>query len=460
MKYVILFVTLFAAFTVVAALTACKKFLNKIPDESLSVPQTVQDFRALLNQDIITANSTPGLGPLGVDDYVLSDGAWQNAGAASQGGYIWQPAIYQGSTDLSWSAPYQAIYNCNVVLAGLPALTGVDNSQKEEYNAVYGSALFLRAFHFYHLEETFGQPYKPLTAATDTGIPLRLTDNPLQLVGRSSVQAVFDQITGDLLKAIPLLPIQVQDSNPNIPCRPAAYALLARAWLVQQNHAKAKQYADSCLLLYNELVDYNLLDSTASHPFRPGGNAEVLFQCSAVSYTTQYSKQSLVDSTLHNSYDINDLRRVIFFGKASSGAGYFFKGGYTGLIYLFSGLAVDDVYLIQAECSARAGDAGSAMSSLNTLLSRRWRSGTFQPHTASTADDALRQVLVERRKETLFREDRWSDLRRLNQDPRYADTLIRVLNNKLYLLLPGDLHYTWLIPKAEIQLGGITQNPG
>jgi len=65
---------------------------------------------------------------------------------------------------------------------------------------------------------------------------------------------------------------------------------------------------------------------------------------------------------------------------------------------------------------------------------------------------------LERRKELIFRGLRWSDLRRLNMDTRFAVTLKRKVNNKEFLLLPKDARYTLQIPISVIKSSGIQQN--
>ena len=440
------------------SLLSCRKYLAKVSSQSLIIPSTVSDYQGLLDNDIIFETSTPGLGPLGVDDYYLSYTNWLSLSAPSSTAYNWQADIFQGQPSSSWNNPYSAIFYCNVVLAGIGDAV-IDSGGQAAYNLVWGTALFYRALHCYYLEETFGQPYRPATAVSDPGIPLPLTDNTNQPVTRATVQEVYRQIIHDDSMAIALLPVGIQWANPNRPCRPAAYALLARVYLTMQDSANAERYADSCLNLYSTLVDYNNVDSTEPHPFPLTGNKEVLLACSAYNYPVMYNAMAEVDSDLYRSYAINDLRRAVFFRPAPSGdGGVCFKGNYTGQLYLFSGLAVDEVYLIRAECRARSGNIAGAMNDLNTLLSSRWRSGTFQPYTAATADQALALVLTERRKETLFRELRWSDLRRLNQDQRFAISLIRVLTEHVDTLPPLDDRYTYPIPENEIQLSGILQN--
>ncbi|RYE50331.1 MAG: RagB/SusD family nutrient uptake outer membrane protein, partial [Sphingobacteriales bacterium] len=120
-------------------------------------------------------------------------------------------------------------------------------------------------------------------------------------------------------------------------------------------------------------------------------------------------------------------------------------------------------FLIRAECSARTGNTEEAMADLNALMEKRWVRGKFKPFTAASPEDALTKILIERRKELIMRGVRWSDLRRLNKDPRFAKTLKRVLINgtdtKTYTLLPGDPRYILKIPADVIALTGMEQNP-
>jgi hypothetical protein len=440
-------------------LSGCKKFLDKDPNLSRATPHDVAAYQGIMDQASLTTVSTPGLGIMLVNDFWCTPAVLSKMDSITLGFYTWQPAFFLNGIELSWSHPYTAIYSCNTVLAGLPALTGLDSLDRAQAQFVMGQAYFDRAFLFYNVEETFGQPYRAGSAATDPGVPLRTSDDPMQRVPRSSVGAVYDAITSDLGKAVGLLPSGVQWDNPNRACRPAAYALLAKVWLTREDYVKARLYADSCLRLYNGLIDYNGVDSTAAHPFAAGGNPEVMFQCSANNYLLQYSRTTLIDTVLYGSYDRDDLRRAVYFASAG-GSNYYFKGQYTGIFYLFSGLAVDEVYLIRAESNARNGDIAAALADLDTVMIKRWRSGRFQPFTASTQDEAIGLILREKRKEILFREGRWFDERRLNKGPGpYADTLTRWYNGQAFSLMPGSLRYALPIPPQEVNLGGVVQNP-
>ena len=140
--------------------------------------------------------------------------------------------------------------------------------------------------------------------------------------------------------------------------------------------------------------------------------------------------------------------------------GFTFKGNYNqSASNYFSGISTDEIFLIRAESFARKNLITEAMSDLNKLLITRWRSGTYVNMSALNQADALTKILSERRKELLFRGKRWMDLRRLNMDISFAVTLTRNLNGVNFTLPPNDKKYVYPIPKNEVRLTGLVQNP-
>jgi hypothetical protein len=209
------------------------------------------------------------------------------------------------------------------------------------------------------------------------------------------------------------------------------------------------------------LLDYNSLGPAGNPalPVDPMTNPEILFLSWGSSTVFDPSRRGIVDSTLYRSYDVNDLRRTVFYGV--SGATPFWKGSYynNGATYtIFNGIATDELYLNRAEARARAGNTADAMADLNALLVKRWKTGTFIDLTAISSPEALEKILVERRKELAFRGLRWTDLRRLNLEGANI-TLTRVINNTTYTLPPNDLRWVLLIPEIEVNRSGIPQNP-
>ena len=115
--------------------------------------------------------------------------------------------------------------------------------------------------------------------------------------------------------------------------------------------------------------------------------------------------------------------------------------------------------LISAESAVRRRETVKALNRLHQLLSNRWTAAAYQRLESNQEQQVLDWVLQERRKELLFRGLRWTDLRRLNKDPRYAKDIIRDINGEQYVLRANSNQYVLPIPIAVVNGGIIIQNP-
>ena len=442
-------VTLFLIFAILVM--SCKKYLDAKSDQRLSTPDTIEDLQALLdNGDLYTAMMEPNTA---TDEYYVMNADWLSSSQIYQENYVWD---LQPTTDFvanhDWTYAYKSIFAVNSVLDNLKRVSAED---QQKWNNVKGSALFIRAHNFYMLAQIYAKQYDANTGTIDLGLPLRLTSDFNKPSVRANVQQTYDQILEDLQFALPLLP----DVPPfaTRPSRAATYALLARVNLTMGNYTESKKYSDSCLTLYNFLYDYkdNTLNLSASAPF-PALNKEVIYHAwDRRSLNTNSTAK--IDSTLYSSFQNNDLRKTGFFSKNPDGS-FRFKGSYAGNVSrLFCGIATDEVYLMRAECYARLGNATDAVKDLNTLLSKRY-DATFVPVVGTTANAALIQILNERKKELIYRGQRWTDLKRLNKESQFQVTLKRVLGSNVYTLPPNDPRYVFMIPQDAIRLSGIQQN--
>jgi starch-binding outer membrane protein, SusD/RagB family len=348
--------------------------------------------------------------------------------------------------------------------------TPTDPNTLAQYNNIKGSALFFRAYMFYLLSGEYSKPFVGQSASSDLGIVLRLSSDPGQKVTRSTVQQTYNQMIKDIQTAIPLLSITSSVSYQTRPTRPAAYALLAKIYLAMSDYKNALTASSNSLNEYSTLLDFN------STQVVPGGltttfpnysaNPELVFWAYGGADGRQVlgpfynNKYTTVNIDLYNSYDDNDLRKTVFYSRKSTGGFYFSSNYVNQKFYDFAGIATNEVLLIHAECAARVGDANAALTDLNALLIKRYKTGTFTPLTINDPQALITKILLERRKELPFTGIvRWEDLRRLNQDPKYAVTLTRVYQGQTYTLKPNDQRYVLPIPDAEIQLTGIQQNP-
>jgi len=439
-----------------SGLAGCKKaFLDKLPSTALVVPSTLADYQELLDNTNVMSG-TPLLGEVSADNFYLTYSFWQTIDTREQNAYVWAPDIYNGQGQVDdWDVPYSQVFYANVVLEGLINIP-VTSVNQAQWQSEQGSALFLRAYAFYNVAQLFAPPYDSATAATDPGIPLRLSSNVTAPSVRASVAASYNQITGDLQLASTLLPVTIPSQNPNRPSRPAVLALLARIYLSIRAYDSARRYANSALQFYDSLMDYNTLNPQNPFPFS-NTNTEIIYQSNILNYTDCLAAivypNTIVDSTLYSSYAAQDLRRSLFY-QLNAGGQPNMTGSYAELIWPFTGLATDELYLIRAECAARAGCTDAAMADLNTLLLHRFTTGAFTPITVTTPSQALDTIFAERRKEMPFRGVRWSDLRRLNQEGRNI-TPIRLLNGATYQLPPNSNLYTFPIPPDVLN-----DNPG
>jgi len=398
----------------------------------------------------------PELGETGADNYFLTQDNYNDDFLPLyQRCYTWQQDVFHGEQINDWNIPYQSIYYTNIVLDGLKNIS-VDADNRDAYNNTKGSALFYRAHLFYQLAQIFAVPYNKDSAAVLPGIPLRLTSSLTEKLNRATLEETYDTILADLKTAAGLLPQQPLYATR--PSKPACYGLLARTYLAMKNYDSAYVYANACFQLKNNLIDYNTADQSQEYPFSYF-NDEDIFQCEMIIAPDVIPVNPylcFVDTSLYNSYAANDLRKLLFFKP--SGNYYYFTGSYSGAFQLYAGIATDEIYLIRAECEARKNNLQAALNDLNTLLIKRYSTGTFIPYTLVNTPDMLDTILNERRKELCFRGLRWTDLRRLNSEGKNI-FLERDINNQQYFLLPNDKKYVYPIPQPVISFNpGMQQN--
>jgi hypothetical protein len=437
----------------VLLISGCTKFLDEKPNARLIIPATPDHLQRLLDRES-SINATNSTGEASADNYYATSSDFFSTNEVSKNHYIWGPELVFNNLINAWANPYTII---NFTNTALEFLTGsITRTQQNEiaWDYIKGQSLVLRAKSFLILLEQFALAYDPATAGTDPGIVLRLNSDINTPTVRSSVQDCYEKILADLYESIKYLPVVPQHVLRI--SKPAAYAFLSKTYLFSGNFEKAGLYADSCLQLHHSLLDYNSLTPTLAFPFPPF-NPEVIFHSDAGTVSIMAQSRGKIDSNLYNSYHVNDLRKVLFFRNNGNGT-YAFKGSYFGSSALFTGIATDEIYLIRAECYAENGQINEAMDDLNTLLVTRWKTGTFVPFTASTREEAIQLVRQERRKETLFRDLRWNDIKRWNKLGANI-SIRRIIDNEEFLLPPNDNRFALPIPASVVEISGIQQNP-
>lgn len=436
---------------------SCKKYLDEKSDAALVVPSTLEDFQMLLDDGGTMNVATPGIGASSADDYFMDIAGYNAKSIFLQHVYKWEPYPYRFPND--WSQSYKAIYVSNLCLERLP-LVDRTPANAAAWDNIKGAALFYKAFYEQEMAWLFAKAYDANKAREDMGIVIRTTTDFTVRSVRATVEETYETIILQAKQAASLLPDRAL--FPTRASKGAAFGLLARTYLSMRRYDSASKYATLALEINNVLMDYNdasMVNPNSSAPFKLF-NVEVLFQTTMgtlVPLHVPSGGPARVDTLLYASYHPDDLRRKAFF-VANSGYQRF-KGSYSGSnSRMFSGIATDELLLMRAECYARAGNIQLALEDLNKLLLARFTTGTFLPVTATTATEALQIILLERRKELLFRGSlRWMDVKRLIKEG-YAITMKRKIGTDFFTLPANDNRFALQIPSDVVELSGIAQN--
>lgn len=448
MKNLIVVISVSLLYTFVA----CSDYLDVKPDDSLAVPDNVQDLQALLDYESVFNMQYPAAGDIGADYYFLSKADWDSRDIDARMTYIWDA---NAQNHLDWDYSFQRIFHCNVVLDEIEEAK-LGSMTESDRDIIKGRAYFYRGWSYFHLAQLYVPYYAKGMADSEYGLPLQLVSDINEPVVRSTVHETYSRIIDDLKHAAELLPDRV--GVPTRPSRAAALGALAKLYLIMGDFELSLYYTENSLDINDVLLDYNDVDRDSDIPFEVF-NKDVVFHAVMSARSGVHEQgHAFVDTVLVKKYNEDDLRRTAFLKPDDTGL-FRFKGSYDGGNYtLFSGIAIDELYLIRSECLARLGREEEALEVLNRLLSKRWQKDRFVPMQLSPNDDLLTIILEEREKQLLFRGGiRWSDLRRLNEDPRYAKTLVRRMDER-YELAPGDVRYTFMLPFSVIEISGMPQN--
>src|SRR5690606_30549954 len=462
---------LYLVLLLVWVLGACQReFLDVKSSQNQKVAVTLSDYQAILDNSTGLSNpmnerSSHLMGIIGGDEFFFSENQFDglvDVGALAYGrhGYIWEREVYMPVTGLNYepydfSVAYNRILRCNIILDGIEKIPMTEINEMEWKN-VKGSAHFYRALDYYNLCQLYAQPLG-LASQESLGMPLRTDPDPTVKINRATLQETYSLIRSDLEIAEPLLPLE--GINVFRPSQLAIYALWARFFLQQEDYEKALNAAEKILKSKNQLMDYNEIQLTSNYtfPIYGIGNKEVFFSTAAHKPFVLSHNILQVDSVLYGYYEDGDLRRDLFFKESSDGRVNFW-GSYYGNDMFFTGFALDEIYLIRAEALVRLGQPVQACEMLNSLLRTRFLNSIYEDFISDDSNEILDKILLERRKQLIFRGVRWEDLRRLNLHPETAKTLVRILGDERYELLPNSKRYVWTFPTEAILVGGFEQN--
>lgn len=437
--------------------TACgKNFLDVKPDKQLSIPRTISDLDALMNNRVFYARAAINLGIVTSDDYFVIDGRLETVSSKEQkNAYVYAKDIFEDEESNDWNFAYERILYANLILSHIDTISVNDNDQAL-MREIKGGALFHRASNHYQLLQLFCPQYDPESASHTACIPMRNDYDVSIRPKQGTVQEVYDFIISDLERSIELLP---ESNTVYRPSLPAAHLLLARIYLHLEKYAQAEKHADAGLQYRSELMDISLLDSNANYIF-PADltlHPEIILNHEGTSPTVVAQARQNISPELLAMFEDGDLRRLMYFRVHSNGSTVF-RGSYRPSSMVWGGFTTNELWLIRAESRARLGDLDGALFDLNYLMKARYKQGAHVPISSEDPVYILKRVLQERRKDLILRGTRWEDLRRLNRDPRFAKKLVREIDGQRYELPINSPNWVFPIPKNELMINGWEQH--
>ncbi len=196
-----------------------------------------------------------------------------------------------------WPVLYEGLNLCN---AGIERIKDITYSSEETKNAKAAEIHFMRAFYLWHIVETWGGVYLPLSE----------TKEPILTAQRSSVEDFYKVIIEDLKFAFEYLPLE-QDQYTRA-SKKSAMGMLARVYLSQAYYftgSEAQQYFTLARDIAKEIIDtkdelgIELWDNCSDlwDPNNNKNNKEVL-----------YVVGNSTSNPLYN-YDLNANRDHMFF---------------------------------------------------------------------------------------------------------------------------------------------------
>src|SRR3546814_101308 len=185
-----------------------------------------------------------------------------------------------------------------------------------------------------------------------------------------------------------------------------------------REYERAGNYADSCLMIQSELIDFNTdivipPATDAQNPFGPFDN-EVIFSTasSILSIYTMYNGYGRIDTILLKMYGEGDLRKTAYFRDIGDGDAEL-RGKFSDFPF-FTGITTGEIYLIRAECSIRLNLIEKGLKDVNKVRKYRHVPQFYSPIKSAEKLTILKDILNERRKELVMRDLRWMDIKRLN----------------------------------------------
>lgn len=363
-----------------------------------------------------------------------------------------------------WGENYQIIRSCNYVIEKSDEFKDQDI---DKANNLKGQALTIRAWMHFVLVNMFAQSYNFTNDASHPGVPYIRSSDVEENIRRVSVAEVYNAIGDDLNKAMELLPANV--TSRQFVNRFCTSALLARVNLFKENYLQAKNFSvqilnEVPLMTANYPTKlYTSVETEALFQLPPGNSQSADYNISFLGqyYANKTSLRFLATNdlvSLYRSYPADkrnawvrdsSIGKVVFkFPKAVTGTHATAESDYYQTL-----LRSTEMVLTAAEAYSKLNMDDSARYFVNQIRSR---AGIPAITTSITGVALLDSIRLERRKEMAFDGIRMFDLQRWHLSVDRQDALASTFK----LLQYPNEKAIFPIPTPDVDVAGVTQNPG
>jgi tetratricopeptide (TPR) repeat protein len=380
-------------------------------EEFISTPEDAQAvlnsaYKALSHKDALGGN-TQFLGELMADN--ISAARIQGDWLAH---YTWTTDIFLGTTRNLMAQSFRVAGRANFLLDNMNLVTGLSEAEKTRMR---GEALFLRAIPHFECVRFFGQPYGYTSGNTQSGIAIR-TAWSKDLVNRSSVGEVYNQIIADLNEAITLLP-ESQDIYAD---KWAAKGYLAKVYFQMNDFQKAYDLANDVINNGGFSMEADLMKR-----FNTSASSETIFETVSVSLGDESNNgfrdnfrpdpsTGLAAAYISNDMFVaatanpDDLRTQQWYVANTMGNIECTKFPITTYTHVPI-VHLTEMKLIRAEAAAELGNTTTAFQDINDI---RTRAGVGEVPAGTTTSDLITIIRNERRLELVGEGNRLHELKR------------------------------------------------
>ncbi len=381
-----------------------------------------------------------------------------------------------------WTTSYILINNANTVIDRAPDVPFSSDTEETLINRVVGEAKFLRAMSYFTLVNMFGD------------VPLRTTpttDFDNADLAKSTEAQVYAQIVSDLTDAAAVLPESYTGGAFNEVGRATRFAALTMLGKVQLQNGNSSEASAALAQVINEytlLSDYadihaagndNTAESIYEVSFNPSNQTGLGFNNAFIpaSEATRLGIVAGGNAALLPTFPTQDITGIFETGDERAAASFTAYTGGNSTHYISKYIDVNaagdgsdinivvlryaDVLLLKAEAD---GESAASYELINQVRRRAFGQDSSTPDAAIDIDGGtpgtfLEKVMLERRREFVFENQRWLDLKRLPDTDALA-----IINSHLSAEYSGvpvvsASRLTYPIPQQEVDVsGGVVTN--